>query len=158
MKMIAIMFMLLVHALYSNEAIVSEMRLECHEDGKLAQKWVGMLHLEPNNNWMKYTIFTENEEKIGVEHWIAMERNTEMRITNVKTADNGESISFEIVYPLNRGSLKFEGKKRDQSSTIVYDLRGVGIIKWAILEGATNMSLTTSPAMKVAGKEIYLRL
>jgi hypothetical protein len=157
MKTITLILMLLSQVLYSNEVIVSEIRLECHEDGKLSQKWIGMLHLEPNNNWIKYTIITEGADKLGVEHWIAAESDTEMKIRNVKTLDDGQNISFEIVYPLNRGSLKFEGKRRDQSSTVVYDLRGVGIIKFAVLEGVTNISLTTSPSMKVAGKEIYLR-
>jgi hypothetical protein len=82
--------------LYSNEVIVSEIRLECHEDGKLSQKWIGMLHLEPNNNWIKYTIITEGADKLGVEHWIAAESDTEMKIRNVKTLDDGQNISFEI--------------------------------------------------------------
>lgn len=143
-----LILLLYVVTCYALEPI-TEFNWEISEDKKVASIWVGMISADKNVLHVQSMIIREKTDKIILDSW---ESDKTMHVELLSRSDT--TISFNIVYPNERGIIKVTGKKVNG----IFNFTGSGNIKNSLANGSVLIEVKSIDKILLCGKKIVWRL
>lgn len=142
-----LLLLLFVGTCYALEPI-TEFKWEISEDKKTASKWIGMISADKNILYIQCMVIREQPDKLILDSW---ESGKTMQVELLNRTDT--TISFNIVYPNERGVIGVTGSKVNG----IFTFTGNGNIKNALANGNVFVEIKSIDKIILCGKNVVWR-